>query len=89
MPLFIQVEELLTNYLKDVGISEEQFVMACEAGSSCNDQTKVADRVSVINGFAGYLACSKPRESTDLSGIESNNQSDSDFILSRLFFFNF
>ena len=48
--LHMQVEELLTSYLKDVGISEEQFVMACEAGSSCNDQTKVADRVSdVVN----------------------------------------
>ena len=42
----VQVEELLTSYLKDVGISEEQFVLACEAGSTCNDQTKVADRVS-------------------------------------------
>ena len=42
----LQVEELLTSYLKDVGITEEQFVLACEAGSTCNDQTKVADRVS-------------------------------------------
>ena len=42
----MQVEELLTSYLKDVGITEEQFVLACEAGSTCNDQTKVADRVS-------------------------------------------
>lgn len=42
----MQVEELLTSYLRDVGITEEQFVLACEAGSTCNDQTKVADRVS-------------------------------------------
>lgn len=42
----IQVEELLTSYLKDVGITEEQFVLACEAGS--NDSSRVPDRVSYI-----------------------------------------
>ncbi|CAB4044217.1 Hypothetical predicted protein, partial [Paramuricea clavata] len=47
------VEELLTSYLKDVGITEEQFVMACEAGSTCNDQTKVADRSIFEQVWAG------------------------------------
>jgi hypothetical protein len=57
---FAQVEELLTSYLKDVGITEEQFVMACEAGSTCNDQTKVADRVSkTSNQWVGWLAGQK------------------------------
>lgn len=46
----VQVEELLTSYLKDLGISEEQFVTACEAGSSA-DESKVADRVSLLKNY--------------------------------------
>lgn len=45
------VEELLTSYLKDVGITEEQFVLACEAGS--NDSSRVPDRSIFEQVWAG------------------------------------
>lgn len=59
MACFIQVEELLTSYLKDVGITEEQFVMACEAGSNNEDQTKVADRVSYVSSQSACYSISQ------------------------------
>ena len=31
--LFLKVETLLASFLKDVGISEEQFMTACKDGS--------------------------------------------------------
>ena len=69
---FIQVEELLTSYLKDVGITEEQFVMACEAGSS--DQTKVADRVSKMRSGSVHWSVRNPAVQLAGQVIESDSQ---------------
>ena len=70
---FIQVEELLTSYLKDVGITEEQFVMACEAGSS--DQSKVADRVSKMRSGSVHWSVRNPAiKLVNKSASQSNTQ---------------
>ena len=45
-----QVETLLASFLKDVGISEEQFMMACKDGSG-SPQFNGINRVSIYRVF--------------------------------------
>ena len=61
--LFFQVETLLSSFLKDVGISEEQFMTACKAGCQ-SPQFSSINRVSFfvdlyenihVSSFQGLL----------------------------------